>query len=271
MRAPSSAVDGMRVCLASTDERELWVSGASDVGQLEQCSCPEWRNLSKRTILEEGVENRSVAEGFRTLRSRLQQMQTQRSLKKVLISSALQGEGKSFVASNLAVVLAKQKNRRVLLVDGDLRKSHLHNILGAPFAPGLSEYLRGRSDHWAVMQRAPQLKNLYFIPGGEPAGSGPELITNGSFASLMNRCEGLFDWIIIDSSPMAPVADAASMAQFCDGVLLVVRADSTPADLACKIKSHIRDEQWLGVVLNRVSPGEGQFSYYYSGAAHKDE
>jgi protein-tyrosine kinase len=271
VRSSSGAVNGMGAPFTPTEERGTWGAAAPDIDQLEQCPCSEWRSASKHTIIEERRENQPVAEEFRTLRSRLQQMQTQRSLKKVLISSAFQGEGKSFVASNLAIVLAKQRNRRVLLVDGDLRRSQLHTILGAPSTPGLSEYLRGRADQWAVIQRAPQLKNLYFIPGGESTDPGAELITNGSLASLINRCEALFDWIIVDSSPMIPVADAASMAQFCDGVLLVVRADSTPADMARKVRSHIRDEQWLGAVLNRVSPAGGRFSYYYSGAAHKNE
>lgn len=265
-RSSSNAVTSMGVPF-TTEERRHWVAGASDLEQLEHCPCSEWRCVSKHTIFEETHDNEPAAEEFRTLRSRLQQMQAQRPLKKVLISSALQGEGKSFVASNLALVLAKQRNRRVLLVDGDLRRPQLHTILGSPSAPGLNEYLRGRSDQWAVIQRAPQLKNLYFIPGGESSDHGAELITNGSLAGLINGYEALFDWIIIDSSPMMPVADAASMAQFCDGVLLVVRADSTPADIARKVRGHIRDEQWLGAVLNRVPPLEGRFSYYYSSIA----
>jgi len=251
------------------EEASHWSSGPTDLERLEQCPCSEWRSASKYTILEETRENEPVTEEFRTLRSRLQQMQAQRSLKKLLVSSALQGEGKSFVASNLAIALAKQRNCRVLLVDGDLRRPQLHTILSSPSAPGLSEYLRGRSDQWAVMQRAPQLKNLYFIPGGEQSDPGGELITNGGLAGLINRCESLFDWIIIDSSPMIPVADAVSMAQFCDGVLLVVRADSTPVEIARKVRGHIREDQWIGAVLNRVSQFDGRLSYYYGTRAHE--
>lgn len=270
VRSSPGAVTGMGATFKSPEERRQWVPSATDLERLEQCPCSEWRGASKHTILEETRENEEVAEEFRTLRSRLQQIQAQRSVKKVLISSALQGEGKSFVASNLAIALAKQRNRRVLLVDGDLRHPQLHTILGSPPAPGLSEYLRGRSDQWAVMQRAPQLKNLYFIPGGEWSDPSAELITNGSLVGLINRCEALFDWIILDSSPMVPVADAVSITQFCDGVLLVVRADSTPVDMARKVRGHIRDEQWLGAVLNRVPPLEGRFSYYYSSGTQKE-
>ena len=92
-------------------------------------------------------------EEFRTLRSRLYQIREKQSLKKVLVTSALPKEGKSFVAANLAQVMVRQEGRRALLIDSDLRGSRLHEALGTSSSPGLSDYLLGEKDEFAVMQR----------------------------------------------------------------------------------------------------------------------
>ena len=215
--------------------------------------CPQtiW-HPDEKTMLFFGSEDHAPGmEEFRTLRSRLYQLREKFPLKKLLISSSLPKEGKSFVAANLAQVMVKQHGRRVLLIDGDLRGPRLHFALGTSAAPGLTDYLMGESDEFAVMQRGP-MENLFFIGSGRQVSSPAELVANGRMKFLMNRVEALFDWIILDSPPAVPVSDPSLLANFCDGVLIVVRSNVTPSDIARKVRQEFQDKQLLGVVLNGV-------------------
>jgi capsular exopolysaccharide synthesis family protein len=202
-------------------------------------------------------------EEFRTLRSRLYQIREKQSLKKVLVTSALPKEGKSFVAANLAQVMVRQEGRRALLIDSDLRGSRLHEALGTSSSPGLSDYLLGEKDEFAVMQRG-SMENLFFIPSGRSIGNPAELVANGRMRFLLNRVEPLFDWIIIDSPPAVPVSDAGLLANYCDGVLMVVRSNATPFDVARKARQEFRDKHLIGVVLNGVSTESAYTQYYYA-------
>ncbi len=227
----------------------------------QRCARTSWNPDPAYLISFNG--NQSVGtEEFRTLRSRLYQLRTTQPLKFVLVTSALAGEGKTFVASNLAQSLVQHRARRVLLIDGDLRKPSLYEVLGtSPAAPGITEYLCGDKDELAVLQRPAD--NLFFIPGGKPASNAAELIASGQFNRLLERLGPAFDWIIIDSPPWALVSDASVIADSCDGVLLVVRAASTPVEAAKKVREQLRNKRLLGVALNRADERAGYGSYYY--------
>lgn len=207
-------------------------------------------------------DNAQGMEEFRTLRSRLYQLREKMPLKKLLVSSSLPQEGKSFVAANLAQVMVKQHGRRVLLVDGDLRGPKLHQQLGTSLTPGLSDYLRGESDEFSIMQRG-TMENLFFIPAGHQVSSPAELVANGRLKFLLNRVEAMFDWIIVDSPPAVPVSDASLLAGFCDGVLVVVRSNVTPFDIARKMRQEFRDKHLVGVVLNGIDRNASAYSHYY--------
>ncbi len=231
---------------------------------LARCAQTRWQPDEKTMLFFNSVEHAPGMEEFRTLRSRLYQLREKFPLKKLLISSSLPKEGKSFVAANLAQVMVKQHGRRVLLIDGDLRGSRLHSALGTPSSPGLSDYLMGENDEFAVMQRGP-MENLFFIASGRQVASPAELVANGRLKFLLNRVEALFDWIILDSPPAVPVSDASLLANFCDGVLIVVRSNVTPSDIARKVRQEFRDKQLLGVVLNGVDAESSAYSRYYYG------
>jgi capsular exopolysaccharide synthesis family protein len=203
-------------------------------------------------------------EEFRTLRSRLSQMRQKRPLKTILIASALPGEGKSFVSANLAQAIVRQHGRRALLIDADLRRAKLHEYLGAPMTPGLTEYLRGAADEWKILQRG-TLEGLFFIPRGGEVSNPAELIANGRFKLLAETLAPAFDWIVVDSAPAALVSDASLLAEVCDGILMVVRSGSTPVEAAQKAAQEFRTRPLLGVVLNRTESGSGYGSYYYQG------
>ncbi len=221
-----------------------------------------WRPDEKTMLFFNGDDTKPGTEEFRTLRSRLYHAREKMPLKKILITSALPKEGKSFTSANLAQVLVRQHGRRVLLIDADLRGPRLHLMLGTTASPGLSDYLQGRCDEFSIMQRGPA-ENLMFIPSGESISDPAELVANGRLKFFFQRVEALFDWIIVDSPPAVPVSDASILAKACDGVLLVVRSNSTPVDLAQRAREEFPDESLVGVVLNGTDHEASTYQRYY--------
>jgi protein-tyrosine kinase len=210
-------------------------------------------------------EHAMGTEEFRTLRSRLYQLREKQSLSKILITSALPKEGKSFTAANLAQVIVRQHGRRAVLIDADLRNPQVHRVFGAEPGPGLSDYLAQETDEYSILQRG-SIENLFLIPAGSMRGNPAELLANGRMKHLLSRLEQVFDWIIIDSPPAVPVADATIIAKDCDGVLLVVRSNSTPVDAARRARREFADRNVIGVVLNGITPELSPYTQYYYSA-----
>jgi capsular exopolysaccharide synthesis family protein len=201
---------------------------------------------------------------FRRLRSRLLEMRDEKTFKSFLITSGLPGEGKTFIATNLAVTLAGRDNSRVLLIDGDLRRPSAHTILGAASKPGFAEYLAGTAEIADILQHGP-IPNLSFIPGGEGTEQAAELTADRKVAGLLASVADAFDWIIVDSSPVIPVSDPVNLARACDAVLLVTRAVSTPFPIAQKVKNELSGSRLLGLVLNGVEDSPSSSYGYYQG------
>jgi capsular exopolysaccharide synthesis family protein len=236
---------------------------------LSRCIPQPWNPDEKTMLFFNGDDHASGAEEFRTLRSRLYHAREKSPLKKLLITSALPKEGKSFTAANLAQVLVRQHGRRVLLIDGDLRGPRLHMMLGTTSSPGLADYLQGRCDEFSIMQRGP-MENLFFIPSGQEISDPAELVSNGRLKLLLQRVEALFDWIIVDSPPAVPVSDASVLAKACDGVLMVVRSNTTPTDMARRARLEFPDDALVGVVLNGTNADAMPYTRYYYEAYQKD-
>jgi protein-tyrosine kinase len=229
----------------------------------------DWQPDAKAMLFFNGNESGRGTEEFRTLRSRLYHLRENMTLKKVLVTSALPKEGKSFTSANLAQVLVRQHGRRVLLIDADLRAPRLHLMLGTTAAPGLAEYLQGTSDEFSIMQRGP-MDNLFFIPSGNQLPDAAEMVANGRLKTLLQRVEPLFDWIIIDSPPAVPVSDASVLAKACDGVVMVVRSNATPIDMARRAREEFPDQVLIGVVLNGTNTETTPYSRYYYDAYVKN-
>lgn len=209
-------------------------------------------------------------EQFRTLRSRLYRVREAQPLQTLLISSAISGEGKSLVAANLAHAFVRQHGCRALLIDADLRAPRLHTLLGAPQTPGLADFLKqSETTEIDIIQRGNQGK-LCFIPAGNRAPNPSELISTGRLKYLLDRIKPLFDWIIIDSPPALPVADASILSGVADGVLLVVRERITPSEVAQKAIREFPDSRVIGVVLNSVKE-TAEYAHYYGYGDRKGE
>ena len=229
---------------------------------LARCPQQEWKPDLSTMLFLNGNDGTQGTEQYRTLRSRLYHLRERMNLKSILVTSSLPQEGKSFTASNLAQVLVRQHGRRVLLVDADLRGPRLHQMLGTAPEPGLSEYLLGQNEEISIMQRGP-LADLFFIPSGVHIENPAELVGNGRLRLLLQRVEPLFDWIIVDSPPAVPVSDASVLAKDCDGVLIVVRANVTPSDVARKARMEFPDQSLIGIVLNGADNHAAPYSRYY--------
>jgi protein-tyrosine kinase len=231
---------------------------------VRRCTHPTWHpDPNVNVFFNSGLSPRG-AEQFRTLRSRLYQLRNAQPLKIVLVTSSIPGEGKTFVANNLAQAIVRQPDRRALIIDADLRCSRLHVPLGAPPAPGLTDYLRGEADEMAVIQQGADA-NLCFIPGGNEVANPSELLHNGRLKKLLDRVAPVFDWVILDSPPCLPVADSVMLADYSDCVLLVVRAASTPMETAQRACQELQGKNVAGVVLNSVEESHLYGSYYYQG------
>jgi protein-tyrosine kinase len=228
-----------------------WDAGLRFEDIKERCAHVDWRPDPLKDVFANTELGLEAAEQFRTLRSRLYHLRAEKPLRVILVTSPIPGDGKTFVAANLARAIVRQADRRVLLIDADLRLSRLHVSLGAPANPGLGEYLGGSKDEMAVIQHG-QEGGLYFIAGGKHASNPSELLSNGRLKTLIECTAPCFDWIVIDSPPCLPVADATVIAGLCDGVLLVVRAGSTPSSGAHKACNELRKSNVVGVVLNAV-------------------
>jgi protein-tyrosine kinase len=226
------------------------------------CAHPEWHPEPNGSVFLNLAAGAQSAEQFRTLRSRLYQIRGNQPTYTLLVTSSLPDEGKTFVTNNLAQAILRQPHHRALLIDADLRYPQLHLALGAPLAPGLTDYLRGEVDEVSALQRGNE-ENLCFMPGGSHVPNPSELLCNGRLKVLLERLTPIFDWVILDSPPCLPVEDANVLAGLCDGVLLVVRAGSTPVEVAQKVCQQLQGKNIVGVVLNGAEQKEMYGSPYY--------
>jgi protein-tyrosine kinase len=236
----------------------------------KQCAHPHWHPDPNVNIFSNPALSAIAAEQFRTLRSRLYQLRGSQQLRTLLVASSVPAEGKTFVTNNLAQAIVRQHDRRCLIIDADLRCSRLHVPLGAPPSPGLTDYLLGDADEAAVIQHGHE-GNLCFIPGGKEVANPSELLLNGRLKTLLERVTPIFDWVILDSPPLLPVADASLLADHVDGVILVVRAASTPTGAAERACQELQGRNVIGVVLNAVEQSQTYGSYYYAGYGYGQE
>jgi protein-tyrosine kinase len=228
------------------------------------CSRPGWNPELNTLVFCNSNPFPVGAEQFRTLRSRLYKIRESQPLRSILISSSVPMEGKTTVAANLAHAFVRQSGCRTLLIDGDLRSPRLGELLGAPLTPGLADYLQGEATETDIIQAGPQ-EGLFFVPAGVHVTHPAELISNGRMKQFLDRVGSLFEWIILDSSPVLPVSDATVLAGMCDGVLLVVRSGSTLTESAQKACQELKGARILGAVLNAAEDAAEYGAYYKSG------
>jgi len=206
------------------------------------------------------------AEKFRFLGVRLRQLQQTRPLKKLLITSVIPEEGKSTVSANLATILARKQQPKILLLDGDLRRPSLSKQFGLGKLPGLSEWLHGEPRPITHIYRL-EGPNLWFLPSGHPPENPLELMQSGRLSKLMEQLAAWFDWIIIDSPPVLPLADTSVWARLADGILLVTREGTTKRRPLQSGLQALEQSKLLGAVINSSATTDHTNYYYRYGPA----
>ena len=205
------------------------------------------------------------AEKFRYLATRLRHMQQKRSLNRLVVTSSVAGEGKSMVAANLACALAAGK-QQVLLVEGDLRRPSLASQFGVDDLPGLSQ----------VLQSAPECeKNIHQLEGsglcillaGSVHTNPLEFMEPGRLSALMDGLSAEFDWVVIDSPPVLPLADTSMWMRLADAIILVTRPGVTTKRQLQQTLETLEQSKLLGAILN-ASSETAKNSYYYHYATH---
>lgn len=203
-----------------------------------------------------------AAEAFRLLEVRLRNIRKSKPLKKVMITGTTPEEGKSFVAANLACTLASGSKEKVLLLGGDLRRPVLSKMFGTKVQSGICEYLRGEQSLTSSIYRLEQ-PGIWLLPPGKPQGDPLEVIQSTKLLPFIEQLAEWFDWIIIDSPPVLPLADTTAWARLADGIILVARRNITQKRRLKKGIEAFESHKMIGAILNCSSSASDKEYYYY--------
>ncbi|HLJ17413.1 MAG TPA: CpsD/CapB family tyrosine-protein kinase [Bryobacteraceae bacterium] len=211
-------------------------------------------------------------EEFRTLRTRLNHLQSLQPIHNVVITSPSPAEGKSFAAVNLALAQAQLAGNMTLLADFDFRRPIVHNMFQIDRSPGITDFLLGKVQlHQAIRRVAGT--NLFLMPAGEAVINPLELLNLKEVKQMLDRLPGLFNWCILDSPPLLFAADANLLSTLCDGTILVVRIGATTIDSVTRALQSLCQNNVLGIVVNGARRGElySKYTYYHSYYTPKEE
>jgi receptor protein-tyrosine kinase len=204
-------------------------------------------------------------EEFRTLRTRLNHMQSLQPIHSLVITSPSPAEGKSFSAVNLALAEANLAGNLTLLGDFDFRRPVLHNMFQIERSPGITDYLQGKAELHEIIKKVAGT-NLYIMPAGEGVLNPLELLNLRTAKDLIKTLPTIFNWVILDTPPLLFAADANLLATMCDGTILVVRIGSTTFDSVTRAMQSLCENNILGTVVNGARRGElySKYTYYHS-------
>ena len=190
-----------------------------------------------------------VAEQYRTVRSRISHREETMPIRTLMVTSPGPGDGKSITVANLALTMAQEFQRRVVLVDGDFRGSSIHSLFGLTATPGLAELIAGEATLDDVMLQLPDYR-LTIIPAGRTPQFPTELLSSTLMRRVVDTLRSRFDKVLFDMPAVAPLADVATFAPMADGVLMVVRAGVTQRPALNDALNVFDEEKVIGVVLN---------------------
>ena len=227
--------------------------------ELGQCPVLPISIPQESRLVSLGKEGSLGAEKFRFLAVRLRQLRQTRPLKKVLITSTIPQEGKSTVSANLACTLARRKPQKTLLLEGDLRRPNIAAQFGLGRLPGLCEWLSGETPNINIYRLGDL--GVWLLPAGSAPENPLELMQSGKLSPLIEQLEAWFDWIVIDSPPVLPLADTSLWSRLADGILLVTRKGITEKQQLQRGLDAIEKSKLLGALVN--SSSNASHSDYY--------
>ncbi len=220
--------------------------------------------LEKHGVLTTAF-NSIIVEQYNLLRARVMEAMTSNGYNSILVASPEPEEGKTLTAVNLAISIARESNRTVLLIDTDMRQPSVHRYLGLPEGPGLYEHVT-KGTPLSELLINPGLPRLTVLPAGMPADYPADLLSGPAMQEFVSDVKGRYPdrYIIFDSPPLLAYADGLYLARYADTVLMVARSGSTKEDNLRQALESIGDRPLLGTVLNRVPKGQGPAYSYYS-------
>ena len=231
----------------------------------------------KKELITQRSPKSPIAETFRTLRTNLQFMNSQKDLKTILITSTMPGEGKSWISSNLAVTFA-QAGKKVVLVDADMRKGRLATMFSVNSTPGLSNYLSGVDERGKKIDilkyvTTTEIDNLYIIPSGNVPPNPSELLASEGMINMVEKLKRTFDILIFDGTPGLIVTDAMIVSRLVDTTIIVASHNETKKDNLQKVKKGLESvgASVAGVVINKMPVNAKKYedSYYYGNTPNK--
>jgi capsular exopolysaccharide synthesis family protein len=204
-----------------------------------------------------------ASEAFHLLGVRLRHLRRQRTLKKVLITSTIPQEGKSMVAANLACTLSLRTQQKVLLIEGDIRRPTQSKIFGISFKSGICAWLNGERTLVNSMYRL-EGPGIWILPAGMATANSLELLQSGRLIPMMEQLTNWFDWVVIDSPPVLPLADTSVWTNLADGILLVTRQGITQKRQLRRGLEALgtQNQKLMGAVLNSAK-SVPHTDYYY--------
>jgi protein-tyrosine kinase len=246
-------------------------TGASLGGLLELVEEVPFRAATDSLLIDTARPHEAPMEEFRTLRTRLNHIQSLQPLHTVVVTSASPAEGKSLTAANLALAEAHLAGNVTLLADFDFRRPLIHTMFGIDRGPGITDYLLGQAPLHKVIKRIAGT-NLYIMPAGQAVINPLELLNLREVKHLKDRMPSLFQWVIMDSPPLLFAADANLLGTLSDGTLLVVRIGHTTIDSVTRAMQSLCNNNVLGIVVNGARRGElySKYTYYHSYYTPKD-
>ena len=212
----------------------------------------------EKLVIARGFDPIAV-EQYRKLAAALHQMQLDHGTRSVMVTSALPGEGKTLTAANLAVTLSESFQRRVLLIDADLRRPGAHDIFRVSNESGLSDELD--ADRGTLQSLIDVSPRLTLLPGGSPSADPMSRLTSARMQHLLDDAVTRFDWVVLDTPPVLSMPDASLLARMLDVIVFLVRAGKTPSRSIQRAMGVIDRTKIAGVVLNRVVEGASTYGY----------
>ncbi|WP_409295949.1 CpsD/CapB family tyrosine-protein kinase [Peribacillus sp. SCS-26] len=218
---------------------------------------------TKRKLVTQHNPKSPISEQYKTIRTNIQFSSVDQEMQTILVTSSGPGEGKSTTVANLAVVFA-QAGKRVLLVDGDLRKPTVHYTFSFTNTFGLTNVLTRQKEFEEVV-KVSEVENLDILTSGPIPPNPAELLGSKSMDELIRTVRGMYDIIIFDTPPVLAVTDSQILANISDGVILVVSSGRTENEMAVKAKELLEgvNAKMVGVVLNNKDIKESSYYYYY--------
>ena len=216
-----------------------------------------------RSLVSHYQPKSPISEQFRTIRTNLQYALVDKELKTVMVTSATPGDGKSTVTANLAVVMAQQ-GKRILLIDADLRKPTAHYTFRCPNTQGLTSILTKQATLKEAVQET-DIDNLSIISSGPVPPNPSELLSSAAMEQLLQSALEAYDMVVVDTPPILAVTDALVLSQHCDGSVLVIGSGKTEVEQAVKAKELLEKSsaKLMGAVLNRKKEKVDEYYYYY--------